>query len=242
MKKLTPPNASRENTLSFKAFREYMNLLKEQIWRDYFARNSHRVRVKKEGTVVKNLVKIFEATLAISNEKGFQAMSVRDLSRETDLSMGALYSYFSSKEELLDMIQEQGRLITLRILLAEIDKGCDPMEKLHHAILTHLFLSEIMRPLFYFSYMEAKNLSKEEQKRAIESELFTEKLFVDILAGGQKKGIFRSVDRELTAAVIKAMLQDWYLKQWKYQRRKISVEDYGKFLINFVEAFLLPLH
>ena len=61
--------------------------------------------------------------------------------------MGALYSYFSSKEELLDMIQKQGRLITMRILMSEIEKGRNPREKLHQAILTHLFLSEIMRPL-----------------------------------------------------------------------------------------------
>jgi flagellar biosynthesis regulator FlaF len=107
------------------------------------------------------------------------------------------------------------------------------------AILAHLFLSEIIRPLFYFSYMEAKNLSKEEQKHAIEAELFTEKLIVDILGEGQKERIFRSVDKELTAAIIKAMLQDWYLKQWKYQRRQVSVEDYGRFIISFVEAFLL---
>jgi hypothetical protein len=32
------------------------------------------------------------------------------------------------------------------------------------------------------------------------------------------------------------MLQDWYLKRWKYARRQISVDDYAEFLIRFVES------
>jgi len=43
----------------------------------------------------------------------------------------------------------------------------------------------------------------------------------------------------LTASVIKAMLQDWYLKRSKYRKRSISVDQYSEFLLQFVEAFIL---
>jgi hypothetical protein len=39
--------------------------------------------------------------------------------------------------------------------------------------------------------------------------------------------------------VIKAMLQDWYLKRRKYAARKVSVEHYAAFLVDFVESYLL---
>ncbi len=168
-------------------------------------------------------------------------MSMRDLGRETKLSMGALYSYFSSKEELLAMLQHQRRTITQRILQQHIDKVSDPIAKLQAAISTHLYLSEAMQPWFYFSYMEAKNLSKKEQALAVASELYTEGIFADILIQGQAKGTFLLRDPQLTASVIKAMVQDWYLKRSKYAGRKISVDQYAQFVLQFVESFILDM-
>ena len=225
--------------MNYIEFQKKVNLSKQNIWREAFAANRSTIRVKKEDTVVKNLERIYNATLKISNEKGFQAMTMRDLSRETHLSMGALYSYFSSKEELLAMLQLQRRTITKRILEEHIHAEKDPRARLKVAIRTHLYLSEAMQPWFYFSYMETKNLSKKEREMAIASELYTEKIFADILDQGQAQGVFLLRDPQLTASLIKAMLQDWYLKRWKYAKRKISVEHYAMFVLQFLEAFIL---
>jgi TetR/AcrR family transcriptional regulator, cholesterol catabolism regulator len=222
----------------FQAFKDSADLSSKQICVDFLGTNRERIRIKKDETAVRNLVKIFDATLTISTNKGFQATSMRELSRETGLSMGALYSYFKSKEELLEMIRNLGCRILERVLSEEVKHGIDPREKLSLAIETHLYISEMMKSWFYFSYMEVKNLRREEQKRMIEMELYTERLFVEIIKSGIEAGIFREVDPTMTSAVLKAMLQDWYLKKWKYQRRKLSVEDYALFIIGMMEYFL----
>ncbi len=98
--------------MNYAEFQRQVRLSKQDICREVYSDNRKSIRVKKENTVVKNLERIFSATLKIGNKKGFQAMSMRDLGRETHLSMGALYSYFSSKEELLAMLQHQRRTIT----------------------------------------------------------------------------------------------------------------------------------
>jgi len=224
--------------MDYADFQKKVNLSKYDLCREVYQENRRSIRVKKEDTVVKNLERIFSATLKISNNKGFQAMSMRDLSRETHLSMGALYSYFASKEELLGMLQNQRRTVTQRILEQRIDQESKPAARLRAAILTHLHLSEAMQPWFYFSYMEAKNLSKKEQDLAVASELYTEKLIADILKQGQVQRDFELRDPQLTASVIKAMLQDWYLKRSKYARRGISVDQYARFVLEFVEAFI----
>jgi AcrR family transcriptional regulator len=149
-----------------------------------------------------------------------------------------LYSYFAGKEELLAMLQNQRRAITRRILDERIAQESNPAARLRAAILTHLYLSEAMQPWFYFSYMEAKNLSKKEQDLAVASERYTEKLIADILKQGQIQGDFILRDPQLTASVIKAMLQDWYLKRSKYAKRRISVDQYAQFVLQFVEAFI----
>jgi AcrR family transcriptional regulator len=225
--------------MDYADFQNKISLSKQDICREVYRENRSSIRVKKEDTVVKNLERIFSATLSISNKKGFQAMSMRDLSRETNLSLGALYSYFASKEELLAMLQNQRRTITKRILDECIAKEARPVVRLKAAILTHLYLSEAMQPWFYFSYMEAKNLSKKEQDLAVASELYTEKVLAEIIEEGQDRGEFIARDAQLTASVIKAMLQDWYLKRSKYAKRRIPVERYAQFVLQFIEAFIL---
>lgn len=230
-----------KDDLKFEAFKGLVCLSLEDLSRDLFLGNRQSIKIKKEGVAVRNLVKILNAALTLSNQKGFAAMSLRDLSREAGLSMGALYTYFTSKEELLHMIQRQSAVV-MQVLVDQIRGIDDPRVRLKRAIKAHLFLSEILREWFYFSYMETKNLGKEEHRRAIDSELFTEKIYVDILLEGQKAGVFRAVETDLMGAVIKAMLQDWYLKRWKYARRKISVEKYADFLVDLVESYLIPVH
>ena len=212
---------------------------KESMYWEFFQENRDRIKIKKEPVAVKNLMKISEATLSLSNEKGFSAMSMRDLSARAGLSMGALYSYFSNKDELLDMIQRQSLRVAARVLVDQLTGIDDPLLKLKQAIYAHLYLSEIMHPWFYFSYMEEKNLTKQVQKKAIGLELFTEKIFIDIIEQGKQDRTFKDVNKELVAAMIKAILQDWYLKRWKYEMRNISVEQYSRFLIDLVESYLL---
>ena len=191
---------------------------------------------------VRNLALIFNATLELANEKGFQAMSMRDLSEKTGLSLGALYAYFPGKTELLDSMLQQGWKTITGVLIGQLAVESGPRERLHSAVRTHLYLSELLQPWFYFSYMEAKNLRREEMKKIIRSELFTEKIFFEILESGMKGRVFdiKETDMILTSSVIKAILQDWYVKRWKYAQRGVAVDDYLCFVIALIEKMILP--
>ena len=230
-------------SINYQKFQKILSDFKEEFDKESLFENREKIRVKKESSVVKNLEHIFDATLTISNKKGFQAMTMRDLSREAGLSMGALYSYFPSKEDLLTMLQHHGRSITKTMLWKYISLEKEAADKLKTAIKIHLYLSEAMQPWFYFSYMEARNLSEQEQARAVESELYTENIFESILKEGGETGIFLSGNHQLTAGIIKAILQDWYLKRWKYAKRNISIDQYAQYVISIVEKICLsPEH
>lgn len=202
------------------------------------AENRENIRIKKEKTVVKNLDKIFKATLKISNQKGFQAMSMRDLCQETGISLGALYAYFPSKDDLLSMLMTQGRDAVERVLDSETKQFDDPWGKLKAFIRAHVYLSEIMRPWFYFFFMEAKNLNPTERKKAIEGDLATEMKLEATLEEGQKLGQFEKRDIVLTAEMIKGLFANWYIKRSKFRSRNISVDQYVDFMIEFMEDYL----
>ena len=224
--------------MNYADFTKMILTLKTDIYHQTVQENRNIIHVNKEQTIIKNLEKIFDATLEISNQKGFQAMSMRDLAKGAGLSSGGLYAYFPGKIDLLTMLQKHGRKMVQEILFKLVKETQDHVSKLRIALKTHLYLSEFMQPWFYFSYMEAKNLSEPERQNAIESELTTEKLFAVIVGQGQDAGLFERRDPQLTAAIIKAILQDWYLKRWKFSRRNISVDQYANFIVEFVEAFL----
>jgi AcrR family transcriptional regulator len=223
--------------MNLKSFEKQVAVSTTDICREIFKNRSHSIKIKKETVAVKNLVRIFKATLKLANQKGFHAMSLRDLCAESGMSMGGLYAYFKNKEELLTLIQEQGRAIVARVMgdrLAGID---DAHQALDMAIRSHLYLSEVLQPWFFFSYMETRFFHAEEGKRAIAGELLTEAIFSNILERGMASGAFSIKDPQLVAAGIKALLQDWYLKRWKYSRRKISVDAYAEFVISMVSAY-----
>ncbi len=220
--------------LTFQNFKKRTAPTLESVCRDLIRENKERISVKKEEVAVRNMTRILEAVFALNREKGFGAMSLRDLSRRSGLSMGALYSCFPGKEELRSMILRRGAAYTREVILDQAPACATPAERLETAIETHLYLSESLRPWFYFAYMEASSLPRRERRRAKEDELATEQIFLDILLEGVAGGSFHCADVELTAALIKAVLQDWYLKRWKYKRKGITVEGYARFVVEFV--------
>jgi AcrR family transcriptional regulator len=225
---------------SLKEFRRQTQISLQGICREMFREQAERMQVQGEATAVRNLARILDSTLALANRKGFAAMSLRDLSARAGLSMGGLYAYIRSKEELAELTQRHGRQLTSQILNGAIDDLESAPDRLHAAIRTHLYLSETLREWFYFSYMEAKHLGAEEREKAIQSEVATEALFREIIEDGQRTGAFRATDAQLTASLLKALLQDWYLKRGKYRGRDVDVERYADAVIEMIERMLQP--
>jgi len=223
-----------EKILDFRDFQRRLALDVEYICLEIVRENRDTITVKKEQVAARNMMRILEAVFTLSGQKGFQAMTLRDLSRVSGLSMGALYACFPSKEVLRSIIHRKGVQYARKIILEQIEPLVKPAERLAAAIQTHLFLSEILRPWFYFAYMEAASLPAREKRQAMEDERATERIFRNIIEDGARHGAFQCENIDLAAAVVKAMLQDWYLKRWKYKRKGVSVEAYGAFLVNFV--------
>ena len=151
--------------------------------------------------------------------------------------MGALYAYFPGKEDLLAMLQDQRRAVTRRVLEQSLEGIADPVERLRAGVRAHLYLSEAMQPWFFFAYMEARHLPPTERRLTMEGELATEKLFEDLLQATAEAGAIAKRDFRLAAGLLKAMLQDWYLKRWKHAGRKITVDRYADAVLALMENF-----
>lgn len=89
-----------------------------------------KIQIKKSEIAVGNLQKIFSATFKISGVKGFQAMSLRDLSYESGISVGGLYSYIGSKNDLASMVEGVLRHYIDLVTNNLIEESLAPLESL----------------------------------------------------------------------------------------------------------------
>ena len=200
----------------------------EDLCRSILARHHNTIGVRKPTVAVPKLQRIIETALEISNRKGFQAMSLRDLSRASGLSAGGLYAYFDSKTTLLKMILGEVTDAVERTL-AHPPAGVtrDPVTHLTWLIDTHLRLTEAMLPWFAFAFMEAKNFPPAERRMAVDSEALTERFFAEVIDRGIAEGRFAPDTSPLLPALIKPLLQEWYVKRTKYRRRGVTLDTYS---------------
>lgn len=220
---------------TMKQFASRHDLSSGKLCTNILDRHRETIRVQKPHVAVGNLIRIVDATLALSNKQGFHATTLRDLARASELSMGALYSYFDSKETLLMMVLGEVSTAVNEVLgnpPAEVQR--DPVDNLGWLIENHIYLTEAMLPWFVFAYLEAKSFPKVARDVATNSELQTEKMFADVLARGARTGSFVTDDPLLTASLIKPLLQDWYVKRSKYRRRDVSPEAFVHMVTDFV--------
>jgi AcrR family transcriptional regulator len=214
----------------------------EAICARLYERHMAFIRVKKSHVAIPNLTRVLTVALDLANGKGFHSMTMRDLSEASGLSMGALYNYIADKEMLLRLILDGVADAVERVLAPIGEGGGDPRVQLHALIRNHVLLSEAMLPWFFFSFMEAKSFNRTARDHALGEELRTEAMLAAPIAAGMEHGLFRPGDATMTAALIKPLLQDWYVKRWKHRGRGVTPEAYADTVIGFVDRAISVKH
>jgi AcrR family transcriptional regulator len=123
------------------------------------AKDSHLIEMKQQ-QIVDSASKIFF-------EKGFHPTTIRMIAKASGMSMGQLYHYISSKDDVLYLVHEnvyQG----LREHLVNSENIKDPVEKLIVALRHTLEFITENRKLVQFAYSESKYLRKKHLRAVLE--------------------------------------------------------------------------
>ena len=221
------------------ALKELGDVSTEGLCAAMLERHRDTIRVRKPHIAVAKLARIVETILTLSNRQGFHATSLREISAASGVSMGGLYAYFDSKDTLLLMILGQVSETTTRMLRAAPEAvRADPVAHLRWLVAAHVALTEAMLPWFVFAFMEAKSFPPAGRRAAVASEEATEAIYTAVLEEGARQGRFRLDDPGFAAALVKPLLQDWYVKRAKWRRRGITADAYATRLQSFIERAL----
>ncbi len=228
------------NTTNISNFEDYSKQFEYQdqhLYNLLFERNQDLIKSKKVGIASANLKKVFESTFKLSSKIGFHEMSLRDLSKDTGLSMGGLYSCLTKKEDIALMVLDIVELVSDKNNQIALEQT-DELHSLEIAIRSYLYSSTILQPWFFFLYFETRSLSSENQIKSKNIELTTIATLEKIIQSGVDKGIFDVNSPYFVATTILIVLQDWYLKPWKNKEKNIDLEQYSKHLFRMVKKLL----
>jgi len=96
--------------------------------------------------------------------QGYHATSMRDLSRETGMSLAGIYYYVKGKDDLLFQIQERCFTAVMEGARDAVRQGTDAADRMRRFIQHHLtFFAEHMSEMKVLSH-EADSLSSERQE------------------------------------------------------------------------------
>lgn len=196
------------------------------MWQAFAEHGAGLTNLKNPQRAQQKLKLIMEATFRLANQGGFQGMSLRQLSQQCGLSLGGLYGYFDSKEALATSVH---RFIDHQFrawLLPEYEHAHES-QKLATLCRYHLYLSELMQPWFFFSYMESRHLSKQAKQQALAMSNQVDTLLLEALSKTDK-----SVSSpELEVSLIKHQLQGWYLRRSHFKQQGVAVDEYCHYLL-----------
>ncbi len=85
---------------------------------------------------------LLKAAAALMAEKGFEATAIRDVGRELEVSLGGMYYYFASKDDLLFQIQQRTFESLLEAQECLAKEGATAGDRLRRLLVGHLAFFE----------------------------------------------------------------------------------------------------
>jgi len=173
------------------------------------------MQIKKERTA-KTAARILEAAKQLATQKGWRSTTVRDICSACDISVGAFYHHFSSKQEVMN----RAFLLFDETLAAELPlSDGPPAEMLRRILLTQTsFVARQAGPVVTEYY---HNILTDAQKAAADPQrlYYQRVLHYTTLAHRQeflKEGFTPQQAAELLIKFVRGSLIDWCLHDCSY--------------------------
>ena len=168
---------------------------------------------------------ILRTSARIFAEKGYHSTSMRDISRETGVSLAGLYHYCRSKEELLFLIQDNCFGHVLERLELRLRETNEPVAKLRIFIENHLaFFAANMAEMKVLSH-EAESLEGEMHEHVSGKKQKYTQLARKILSEVQQSAAKHHRQIDLTVATYALFGMMNWIYNWYDPRGKLSVAE-----------------
>jgi len=172
---------------------------------------------------------IVRCSTKVFTKKGYDRTNMRELAKACEMSAGALYHYFGSKEEILYSIinsatsQQAGSIEDWANELATLSPTIALVELMRRFYEWH----DDNQDITLFTYQETKNLPGNARQSIFDSEVRILTVLEKLLTRGMEEGEFNIDDPKLIAHDIVVLGHAWALRRW-HLRKHWTFKTYVK--------------
>lgn len=160
---------------------------------------------------------VLDAAVKVMGRNGFHRMSMQDLAAEANVSVGLIYKYFGSKEDLLlatiMRIQDVFRDQLAPVIQAA---GDDVVDQLTAGVRRYIEIVDENLDGVVLTYRESRTLGAPGRAQIKDLEIATAAPLRAVIEAGIAQGVFRRVDVDLTVFDIMLLAHGWALKHWHF--------------------------
>ncbi|MFC4619887.1 TetR family transcriptional regulator [Camelliibacillus cellulosilyticus] len=180
------------------------------------AQKNVETSVKDEELVKKRRDQLVKAAVELFTKKGFHRTTTREIAKTSGFSIGTLYEYIRTKEDVLYLVCDDIYSKVSERLKASIALEGDGIASLRAAIISCIKVVDEMKDEVLVMYQEAKSLSKESLPYVLNKELEMATLFEEVLQHAINSGDLSLTDKEKTfyAHHILVQCQMWAFRRW----------------------------
>jgi AcrR family transcriptional regulator len=198
----------------------------------------NRVEIKNLELVRKKRLRIAVGASKLFVKKGSHKATMREICKATGLTIGNLYDYIKTKDDVLCLVFETFHSSWSHQLEDEGVFGIeDPVEQLRMAVRKRLELINQLRDMVLLMYTEAKLLPGDFLKNVLQDESYLIGNYERILRNGIEKKVFKIKDPLFAANVIVYLLAIEPLRGWNLKR--YSIRQINRQLEKYILALVM---
>lgn len=183
--------------------------------------------VKDQQLIKKRREQMIKGAVSLFIEKGFHRTTTREIAKQSGFSIGTLYEYIGSKEDVLYLVCDAIYEEVSDRLRQQLDTKGSGVERLKKAIAALFHVIDEMQEEVLVMYQEAKSLPKEALPYVLQKEMdmteLMERIIQECVDGGGLE--LEEQEIKLLAHNILVSAHMWTFRRWAIQKL-YTLEEY----------------
>ena len=193
-------------------------------------------QIKNPDLVEQRHRQIIDAAVQLFINQGFHKTTTRQIARAAGFSIGSLYEYIASKEDILYLVCDAIHAEVERGVSEAMTRASGGLNPLAEVIREYFLVCNRMSDHILLIYQETQSLPPQWRKKVLENEVRITGIFMQVLAHLISSGDLPNLSErsmELVAHNISVLGHMWTFRRW-FLARHYSIDDYIELQTEFI--------
>jgi AcrR family transcriptional regulator len=193
-------------------------------------------QIKNQELVRERRRQIVDATVHLFVEHGYHKTTTRMIAKAAGFSIGSLYEYVGSKEDVLYLVCEAIHTEVEKAVEEALAGSKSATATLTGVIREYFFVCDRMNDHVLLMYQVTQFLPTQWKNKALENELRITDIFIQALLRLSGQGELPRIDKEMASLVghnISVLGHMWAFRRW-HLAKKFTIESYIEYQTRFI--------